>query len=361
MLKTPLYQTHVDAGARMVDFAGWSMPVMYHSIIDEHNWTRNHIGMFDVSHMGRLEIVGETAAESLEYLCTREMVNLEPGFTRYCLMCNEQGGILDDLMVSRLADDKFYVVCNAGNRTKIVNHIENYLKPGATMTDLTQETAMLAMQGPQAVELITQLLPGPLSQLEHRCVYVDQMMGIEFIAFRGGYTGEDGYEVVFPADVATLAWYQLTSLTIDGETVVKPIGLGARDTLRLEAALPLYGHELNENIDPLTAGLGFAVSFEHDYIGKDALMAIKAKGPARARVGLKLETRRAARQGFGIFKEGQKVGEVTSGGFAPTVNASIAMAYVDAPLAKVGETLQVEIGGEKQDAQVVKLPFYRRK
>ena len=361
MLKTPLYQTHVDAGARMVDFAGWSMPVMYTSIIDEHNWTRNHIGMFDVSHMGRLEIVGETAAESLEYLCTRDMVDLDPGHTRYCLMCNQQGGILDDLMVSRLADDKFYVVCNAGNRTKIIAHIENYLKPGATMTDLTLQTAMLAMQGPQAVELISQLLPGPLSQLARRCVYVDQLMGIEFIAFRGGYTGEDGYEVVFPANVATLAWQQLHSLNIDGNSVVKPIGLGARDTLRLEAALPLYGHELSENIDPLTAGLDFAVSFEHDFIGKETLLAIKAAGPAKTRVGLKLQTRRAARQGFGIFNEDRKVGEITSGGFSPTLNTSIAMGYIDTSVAKIGETVQVEIGGEKHDDQIVKLTFYRRK
>jgi aminomethyltransferase len=361
MLKTPLYQMHVDAGARMVDFAGWCMPVMYNSIIDEHNWTRSHIGMFDVSHMGRLEIVGETAAQSLEYLCTRDMVNLEPGYTRYCLMCNEQGGILDDLMVSRLSDDKFYVVCNASNRVKIVEQIENYLKPGATMTDRTMQTCMLAMQGPQAVEMISDLLPGPLSQLAHRCVYVDQMMGIEFIAFRGGYTGEDGYEVVFPAEVAALAWQQLMGLSIDGQSVVKPIGLGARDTLRLEAALPLYGHELSETIDPLTAGLGFAVSFEHDFIGKDALLAVKAKGPAKARVGLKLETRRAARAGFKVFKNDQQVGEVTSGGFAPTVNASIAMAYVDTPLAKIGDSLQIEIGGEKQNAQIVKMPFYRRK
>jgi len=193
MLKTPLYQFHVDAGAKMVDFAGWMMPVVYTSIIEEHNWTRSNIGLFDVSHMGRLELTGITAAECLEYLCTREMVNLEPGCTRYCLMCNETGGVLDDLMVSRISDEKFYIVCNASNREKIVAHIEDNLKPGVSLVDQTLKTAMIAIQGPKVAELIGRLLPGPLSSLPHRCVYVDQMMGIEFVAFRGGYTGEDGF------------------------------------------------------------------------------------------------------------------------------------------------------------------------
>jgi aminomethyltransferase len=344
----------------MVDFAGWSMPVVYTSIIEEHQWTRSNIGLFDVSHMGRLEITGITAAECLENLCTRDMVDLEPGCTRYCLMCNEQGGVLDDIMVSRLSDEKFYVVCNASNREKIVAHIRNNLKSGIGLVDLTQKTAMIAIQGPKVAELIGRLLPGPLSKLAHRCVYVDQMMGIEFIAFRGGYTGEDGFEVVFPANVAPLVWNQLLAATIDGENVSKAIGLGARDTLRLEAALPLYGHEMNEEIDPITAKLEFGVSYNHDYIGKESLQKIRESGPGRVRVGIKLATRRAARNGFKIFHQNELVGEVTSGSFAPTVEASIAMGLVRTDLAKLGTALQIDTGHDKLDAEIVKMPFYRR-
>jgi aminomethyltransferase len=344
----------------MVDFAGWAMPVVYSSIIEEHNWTRANIGLFDVSHMGRLEVSGISAAESLEYLCSRDMIDLEPGDTRYCLMCDENGGVLDDLMVSRLSDEKFYVVCNASNREKIVDHIENNLKPGASLTDHTSKTAMIAIQGPKVAELISRLLPGPLSELRHRCVYVDQMMGIEFIAFRGGYTGEDGFEVIFPANVAALIWNQLLTASLDGERVAKPAGLGARDTLRLEAALPLYGHEMDETIDPLTAKLDFAVSFGHEFLGKEALVKIRDAGPERVRVGLKLDTRRAARQGFKIFHQDELVGEITSGAFTPTVGASIAMARVKTGLAQIGTTVQVEIGNEKHNAEVVKMPFYHR-
>jgi aminomethyltransferase len=360
MLQTPLYQLHVDAGAKMVDFAGWMMPVVYTSIIEEHNWTRSNIGLFDVSHMGRLELTGITSAECLEYLCTRDMVNLEPGCTRYCLMCNETGGVLDDIMVSRFSDEKFYIVCNASNREKIVAHIQNNLKPGVSLVDLTLKTAMIAIQGPKVSKLIGRLLPGPLSNLPHRCAYVDQMMGIEFIAFRGGYTGEDGFEVVFPANVAALVWNQLLATTLDDEEVSKPIGLGARDTLRLEAALPLYGHEMNESIDPLTAGLSFAVSYDHEFIGKKALLKIRDAGPAKKHVGLKLTTRRAARNGFKVLNQGEPVGEVTSGSYAPTVDASIAMALVKTDLAQVGTKLQVDTGRDKLDATIVPLPFYRR-
>ncbi len=361
MLQTPLYQMHVDSGARMVDFAGWSMPVVYTSILDEHVWTRTQIGLFDVSHMGRLEINGPAAGEMLENLCTRELVDLSPGQTRYCLMCRPDGGILDDLMVSRLKDEQFYIVCNASNRAKIVAHIEEHLAPGATLIDRTQETAMLAIQGPKVIEMIMKLFPGPLAQVPHRRVYTDKIMGIKYHAFRGGYTGEDGFEVVVPAYVAPMVWAQLISATLDDQPVVKPAGLGARDTLRLEAALPLYGHELSEQIDPLSARLDFAVNFANEFIGKPALEKIRKDGPAKVRVGLKLQTRRAARQGFKIFSHGKPCGEITSGAMTPTVNASIAMGYIETALSQVGTTVQIQIGTEFHDAEIVAMPFYHRK
>lgn len=361
MLQTPLYSIHSESGARMVEFAGWAMPVLFTSIVEEHLWTRKSIGLFDVSHMGRLDITGPAAAPSLDGLCTRKMTDLAPGSTRYCLMCNPDGGALDDLMVSRLAEDHFYVVCNASNREKIIAHCRAHLAPGAMLADRTFETAMLALQGPKVVPLISRLLPGPVADLPHRKVHRDSFMGIEYLAFRGGYTGEDGFEVVLPAHVAPLAWAQLLAATLDDEPIVKPVGLGARDTLRLEAALPLYGHELTETIDPLSARLDFAVDLNHEFIGRSALESIRKAGPARVRVGLRLASRRAARPGFKILHDGREVGAVTSGAVTPTVSASIAMGFVPADLANVGTALSVQIGNDVQPAEVVAMPFYRRR
>ncbi len=360
MLQTPLYQVHVDSGARMVEFAGWSMPVMYKSILEEHTWTRQNIGLFDVSHMGRLELAGVGAGPTLDALCTRKMSDLPLNTTRYSLMCNEAGGALDDLMVSRLEEEKYYVVCNAGNREKIVAHIQAHLKPQTTFADLTLQTAMFAIQGPKVVSLISKLIPGPVAEISHRGVYRDQVMGMEFLAFRGGYTGEDGFEVVLSPFFAPIAWAQLCAATLEDEPIIKPIGLGARDTLRLEAALPLYGHELNEQTDPISAKLNIGVDFDHDYIGKSALEEIKRTGPKQVRVGLKLQSKRAARQGFKILHDGREVGIVTSGAFTPTVNASIAMGYLRPDLAQIGTIVQIQIGTDLQPAEVIKMPFYRR-
>jgi aminomethyltransferase len=344
----------------MVDFAGWAMPVLFTSILEEHRWTRTNIGMFDVSHMGRLELTGPAAVATLEALCTRRMADLPERSTRYCLMCTAEGGTLDDLMVSRLDQNRFYVVCNASNREKIVAHLRANLKAGVTLTDRTFETAMLALQGPQVAMLISRLIPGPLVDLPHRKVHADNVMGVDILAFRGGYTGEDGFEVVLPATFAPLAWMQLLAMSLDGQPVIKPAGLGARDTLRLEAALPLYGHELTETIDPLSARLDFAVDFEHTFLGKESLARIRQAGPAQVRVGLRLESRRAARAGFKILHQDQEVGTITSGAFTPTVDASIAMGYLRSDLAGPGSRVEVPIGTDRTAARVVPMPFYRR-
>ncbi len=361
MYKTSLYHSHIELGAKMTEFAGWAMPIMYSSIIEEHNWTRENIGLFDVSHMGRLEITGAGAAESLSVLCTQQIIDMEANETRYSLMCNSSGGILDDLMISRLNETKFYVVCNASNREKIIRHIEDNLAPGTTLIDRTFQTAMLAIQGPKVAQMISRLFPGELTKLAHRKLQAGEFMGISYIAFRGGYTGEDGFEIVIPSTIAPMLWAQLIGITIDDEKIIKPVGLGARDTLRLEAGLPLYGHELTEQIDPLTAGLKFAVCLEKDFIGKEAIEKIANMGVKRKRIGLKLKTKRAARQGYKIFYEQSECGYVTSGCFAPTLKESIAMGYVNADVATIGNIVEIEIGKNKHQAEIVKLPFYRRK
>ncbi len=361
MLQTPLYQSHIESGGRMVEFAGWAMPVVYTSIAEEHKWTRRNIGMFDVSHMGRIELSGPGAIGTVNYLCTQQMIDLPVNQTRYSLMCNKDGGILDDLMVTRFGNEKFFIVCNASNREKIVAHIKNNMVPATTLYDHTPESAMIAIQGPQTIELISRLIPGPLEQLLHRGAYSGDMMGIKYLAFRGGYTGEDGFEVVFPANIAPMVWEQLLSVDVDGVKPVKPVGLGARDTLRLEASLPLYGHELTEKIDPITARLSFAINMEKDFIGKEALEKIRHDGISHIRVGLKLETKRAAREGYEIFHDEQKCGYITSGAFTPTLKQSIAMGYVEKNLAVVGNKLDVRIGKQNYPAEIVKMPFYRRK
>lgn len=276
-------------------------------------------------------------------------------------MCNKDGGILDDLMVTRFEDEKFFIVCNASNREKIIKHIKENMAAGTTLYDHTQESAMIAIQGPKTIDLIFRLLPGPLTELPHRGAYSGDMMGIKFLAFRGGYTGEDGFEVVFPANIASMVWNQLLSVTIDDTKPVKPVGLGARDTLRLEAALPLYGHELTEELDPISARLNFAVNMEEDCIGKERLKKIKQNGVSHLRVGLKLDTRRAAREGYEILHNGEKCGYVTSGAFTPSLKQSIAMGYVEKNLTSVGNTLEVQIGNQRYAAEIVKMPFYRRK
>ncbi len=360
MYKTSLYPSHLELGAKMIEFAGWSMPIMYTSIIEEHIWTRENIGLFDVSHMGRLEITGSGAAESLSILCTRQIIDMEPNETRYSLMCNSSGGILDDLMVSRLDETEFYIVCNASNREKIIRHIEENLAPGTTLIDKTFKTAMLAIQGPKVIQMISKLFPGELANLPHRKLQAGEFMGIPYIAFRGGYTGEDGFEIVIPATIAPMLWAQLIGITIDDEKLIKPVGLGARDTLRLEASLPLYGHELTEEIDPITAGLKFAVCLEKDFIGKQAIKKIANEGPKQKRIGLILKTKRAARQGYKILHNEKECGYITSGCFAPTLKQSIAMGYIDADLATTGNIVKVQIGKDTHEAEITKLPFYRR-
>lgn len=344
----------------MVDFAGWSMPVMYRGIIEEHTHTREQCSMFDVSHMGRLKLRGPDARPLLQWLCTRNLDGMEPGVCRYTHMCKEDGGILDDMIVSRF-DDDWGVVCNASNREKITAWVRKQAEARQVeLTDETFETAMIAIQGPKAVERAQALIPIDLSEVGRYRFKAGTYMMTQYAIYRSGYTGEDGYEVVVPAELANLLAGQLLAAASDPEAVIKPAGLGARDTLRLEAGMPLYGHELHEHVDPLTAGQNWCVDLEKDFVGAEPMRALKASGLKRALVGLELEGRRTARQHCAVRNGDTTVGEITSGCLSPTLGKSIAMAFVEAEYAKPGTGVAVDVSGKPTPAVVVKLPFYKR-
>ena len=359
---TPFYDFHVSAGGRMVDFAGWEMPVVYRSIIDEHEHTRNSGSIFDVSHMGRVQFSGKDAVAFLSTILTRKIDDQKVGQCRYSLVCNEAGGVLDDVIVSR--DTKHWImVCNASNREKLLKHFNDVRRTSNLdfdMADQTQATAMVAIQGPKVIERLSGVFADLPEIKRYHFQSGTYMMLMKYTIFRSGYTGEDGVEIVLPASVAPMAMKMLAGKMDKPDATLKPAGLGARDTLRLEAGMPLYGHELTEATDPISAGLGWAVDLTKDFIGAAALREISKTGPKRKLVGLELDGRRIARQGAGIIKDGVSVGEVTSGTFGPTVQKSIAMAYVDANHTAEGTQLSADLKGTLNPAKVVKLPFYKR-
>lgn len=376
-LRTPLYEWHVAHGARMVDFAGWSMPVQYTSIIDEHRTTRTAVGLADISHMGRLRFEGPGAAEFLAQLLTRRVADLGLGQIRYSLITNDEGGILDDVLVGYYHNaygQPFYVVVvNASNRQKIVDWVNKHLpperatRPGneVVWSDVTRLWAMFAIQGPKAVELIQPIVDVDLATMRY---YKGAQVRILHpaarrqggIISRTGYTGEDGFELSVGATIAPDVWQALMEL---GEPLgAVPTGIGARDTLRLEAGMPLYGHELTEHVNPFEAGLEFSCHLVgYDFPGRDALLALQSQQPKRCRVGLEILGRRPARHGCPILSDGQVVGEITSGTHSPILEKPIAMGYVPPELAEPGTELAVDIRGRQELARVVPLPFYSRK
>ncbi len=361
--RTPFYDFHVSAGGKMVDFAGWELPISYRKgIIEEHRQCRASGSLFDVSHMGRIYFTGKGAVDLLDRVLTRNVATQAVGQSRYSLICNESGGVLDDVIISRDARN-WILVCNASNREKVVEHLlstRRALDLDVDIADQTEATAMVAIQGPKVMERISSVLPAEVKNLKRYHFATVSMMFIKFTVFRSGYTGEDGYEVILPAKMAGMAMKMLGGRIGDENATIQLAGLGARDTLRLEAGMPLYGHELHENIDPISAGLQFAVDLNKDFIGAEALRKIAADGPRRKLVGLELTGTRIARQGYGVFSANNHVGEITSGTLSPTLGKSIAMAYVDTPLAAEGTELQVDLKGTKTPARVVPLPFYKR-
>ena len=351
----------------MVPFAGYSMPIQYpEGIIAEHEWTRNHAGLFDVSHMGQLIVSGEQAAEALEAILPADLSSLAPGRMRYSLLLDENGGILDDLIVTNISSERgvaFGVVVNGATKHDDIAHIEAHLPAGASLTHLTGQ-ALLALQGPEAAAVLERVFPGISGEVGFMQA-TTRPFGEETVGIgRSGYTGEDGFELSIPAEQA-----QALAELLCAQPEVKPIGLGARDSLRLEAGLPLYGHDLTPETDPVSAGLSFAISKKRreggGFPGAKRIASLLAEGATRRRVGLKLEGRSAAREGSLLFAGSREIGRVTSGGFSPTRSQPIAMAYVDADHAGEGTQLEAEVRGKRLPATVVKLPFvpprYHRK
>jgi aminomethyltransferase len=360
LLKTALYDAHVERGAKMVPFAGWSMPVSYTSIRDEHIHTRTACSLFDVSHMGRIRVTGNDAESFLDRICTRNLEDAEVGRCYYTHICKEDGGILDDVIVSRF-EDSWGIVCNASNREKIVGWLEKH-RPGTDveLKDTTLMTAMIALQGPQTRELAGEIVETDLTDIKRYRFKVFPLMMMQVEVYRTGYTGEDGYEVVVPAGIARMFLPKLLGTVEEPHPVIKPAGLGARDTLRLEAGMPLYGQELHENVDSITAGQGWCVHLEKDFIGAEAMRRVKERGVPTRLVGLELEGRRIARQHHKILADGKAIGEVTSGTLSPTLGKSIAMAFVPAGYSEEGTGLEIDLGRQRIAAKVVPLPFYKR-
>lgn len=363
MLKrTPLYEFHVSCGAKMVDFAGWEMPILYRGIVEEHQQTRASGSMFDVSHMGRIHISGAGAVALLDKLLTRNVSQQRIGQSRYSLVCNPAGGVLDDVIVSK-HPKHWLIVCNASNRDKIVKQVTSVRDAGgfdAEISDKTESTAMVAVQGPAVIELIAETLDVDIKSIKRYGFETGTYMLSRFTVFRSGYTGEDGVEIIISSGTAQNMVKSLAGEMTKPDAPVKPAGLGARDTLRLEAGMPLYGHELNESMDPISAGLSWAIDLGKDFIGAEPLRVIAAHGPARKLVGLELQGPRIARQGSAVKSGPTLLGEVTSGTFSPTLHRSIAMAYLDSGHAEVGREVEIDLRGSIVPAKIVELPFYKR-
>ncbi|TWT86281.1 Glycine cleavage system T protein [Pseudobythopirellula maris] len=366
LLKTPLYDRCQAAGGKMVDFAGWAMPLRFGSIIDEHHAVRREAGLFDVSHMARLRITGPDAEAMLDRACTRKITGTPVGKVRYSLLCNKHGGVVDDVLVSRTGEESFGVVANASNHAPVVKLLaDRAIGLDVAFDDLTERTAMLALQGPKALDIVARVLPGfdaaAMKYYTRDEIALDALDGEPIEISRTGYTGEDGFELVVAAELADKLWLALMAAAEEIGVTLQPCGLGARDTLRLEAGMPLYGHELSEEINPMQAGLGFAVNLkDRDFQGAKAIADAQSDPGGKVRVGLVLDGKRTPREGYPVLNDGQVVGRVTSGCYSPTLERPIAMAYVSSDLAPVGTELEVDLRGAPAPVTVAPLPFYKR-
>ncbi|QYC39310.1 Aminomethyltransferase [Nonomuraea coxensis DSM 45129] len=356
---TPLRDVHESLGATLTDFAGWLMPLRYGSESAEHKAVREAAGLFDLSHMGEIFVTGSQAAEALDYALVGHLSALATGRARYTMIVDERGGVLDDLIVYRLGDEEFMVVANASNYLKVAQELQERAKAyDAAVEDRSDRYALIAVQGPRAQEILATLTDADLAGLKYYAGLPALVDGREALIARTGYTGEDGFELFVANQDAVPLW---AALTAAGEPYgLAPAGLSARDTLRLEAGMPLYGNELGAELTPFDAGLGRVVKFDKpgDFVGRAALEAVKDDQPRRRLVGLVARGRRVPRHGYPVTRDGAVVGEVTSGAPSQTLGKPIAMAYVDAG---ASEGLAVDIRGSQEPVDLVELPFYRRK
>lgn len=357
--QTPIYPAYQN-DAKMITFGDWLMPVQFSSIKQEHEAVRVRAGLFDVSHMGEFEVEGSGALQWLQKLTTNDLNRCQIGQAQYTLLTTEIGTVIDDLLVYRFAKEHFFLVVNAGNIEKDFAWLQQHATDSVRLRNCSAEYALLALQGPRAESILQELVTYDLSSLKtFRFAQEITLFGVPTMISRTGYTGEDGFEIYFAADQGVKLWTQL--LQAGREQGLVPCGLGARDTLRFEAGLPLYGQELSDTITPLEAGLAFAVKTDKgDFSGRDVLVKQKEEGPSRSLVGIEMIERGIPRSHYPVFINGQQVGEVTTGTQSPLTKRNIALALLERSATTIGQECTVEIHGKQRLAKVVKTPFYRR-
>lgn len=360
--RTPLHDLHRELGARLVPFAGYEMPVQYTSIIEEHRTVRTAVGLFDLSHMGEIEVAGSGAVTFLRNALVSDPGAMEIGQAQYSMACDPDGGIIDDLIVYRRAPDRFLVVCNASNRGAVVEQLTALLDrggDGTSIADRSEEVGLVAPQGPNAARVVARLTALDLDAIGNYRAADGTVGGIQCLVARTGYTGEDGFELFCDAARARELWEELAAA--GEEEGIRPCGLGARDTLRLEAGMPLYGNELGRDTNPYEVNLGRVVKLDKgEFVGRSALAATNEAGPERKLIGLRMVDNAIPRSGYPVMSGGAEVGRVTSGTLSPTLGEKIAMALVPADLAGIGSAFEVVVRDRPYRAEQVKLPFYRR-
>ncbi|AFY45364.1 glycine cleavage system aminomethyltransferase GcvT [Nostoc sp. PCC 7107] len=358
LARTPLYQMGVELKARFTSFGGWEMPVQYSGITSEHEAVRNAAGMFDISHMGKFTLEGKKTIDQLQGLVPSDLSRLQPGQAQYTVLLNPQGGIIDDIIVYYQSEEKVAIIVNAATTAKDKTWLlQNLNLDEIQFQDISPEKVLIALQGPEAVKFLQPFVAEDLQPIKAFGHLQTTILGQSAFIARTGYTGEDGFEIMVDPEVGRELWRSLYNAG------VVPCGLGARDTLRLEAAMALYGQDIDDNTSPLEAGLGWLVHLDSkgDFIGRSVLEQQKANGVQRRLVGLQMQGRNIARHGYQVLSAGTVIGEVTSGTISPTLGYPVALAYVPSKLTKVGQQLEVEIRGQAYPAIVVKRPFYRSK
>jgi aminomethyltransferase len=356
---TPLNSVHRNMGARMVDFEGWDMPVQYSGVLEEHRAVRNAVGLFDVSHMGEISISGPEAEKLVNFVTTNDASRLQQGQAHYSTLLYEHGGFVDDILVHRFPSNEFFLVVNASNQDKDFAHILGHNRFDATVDNVSDRFAQLAIQGPRALDTLQKLIGEPLAQIRYYHFRNTKVCGVPAGVARTGYTGEDGFEIYIPPSEAVRLWQEI--LAAGAEFGIKPCGLGARNTLRLEAKMALYGHEIHASITPWEADLSWIVKMNKgEFVGREALSHQLQRGVSRKLVGFEMQGRGIGRDGYEVFLHGSGAGWVTSGGPSPTLNKNIGLCYLPAAAARAGQPIQVIVRGQPVDAITVSTPFYRR-
>jgi aminomethyltransferase len=359
--KTPLYEKHRELKARIIDFGGWAMPVQYTNVMDEHRTTRNSAGLFDICHMGEIEVKGPQAFDLLQWVLTRDLAHQTVGQIKLSALLNEEGGIIDDLTVYKMAENDYILVTNATPKDRDwewIKKIQTDKKLDCELKDISDETAKLDLQGPRSEEILQKCSAADLKPLRFYHFLKTHVAGFEAVVSRSGYTGEDGFEIYVRNNVVEMLWDKL--LVLGAPMGLKPCGLGARDTLRLEAGMMLNGQDMDETVNPLEVPYGWIVDERKEFMGKAALMAKKQVGITRTLVGLEMTGRGIARHGYKVFHNGNEIGSVTSGTFAPTLNKAVALAFVDIRFSAPETPVEIAIRDAKTSAKIVQLPFYKR-